>query len=361
MIRYERMNTILGTMKSFSKEAYNKTEILTELLQLQKELVELVFDEEHAANGNLKIWDVEKYLEQMSKANESVAAEELIRFEVGCKDVCNRIRAEISGKWGENKTFQRLESMRCSGKVIRNIELTGENIRTELDGVAITSKAIFIVEVKNTKKDIFIDEDGNYYRTGEYMRLDSNIGEKMTNKIKLLRNALESAGLPEIKIEGLVVFTNNRIEVKNHCKSLQTCFLGQLPYIIEEYKGRDIYTEENIETISLAVEEARCKECYTYDFDVNQFKIDFANILTLLEEASIKQNEEEENIEEKKSEKIEKDQDVTEKVEINIPNFLRKEAQNQISHKTEILIATIGVLAVLTGVGTSMILKTIKK
>ena len=286
MTKTERINEIVTSMKSFSKEAYHKTEILPELLQLQRELIELVFDEEHAANGNLKIWDVEKHLEQLSEANGFAAAEELAKFEAGCKEICNSIKAEISGNWGEDKAFQGLETMRCPRRVIRNIELTADDVRTELDGVVITSKAIYIVEVKNTKKNIFIDEEGNYYRTGDYMRLDSNIGEKMYNKISLLRRVLESAGLPEIKIESLVVFTNNRMEVNNKYAGLRTCFLGQLPYIVEEYKGRDIYSEADIESLSKAIEEVRCKEIYPYDFDVNQFKMDFAKVMTALEEAA---------------------------------------------------------------------------
>lgn len=361
----ERVNEILGTMKSFSKEAYNKKEILPELMQLQKELVALVFDEEHAANGNLKIWDVEKHLEQMSESNNFAAAKELMRFERGCKDICNRIRAEISGNWGEDKTFQRLESMRCQGKIIRNIELTGENIRTELDGIVVTSKGIFIVEVKNTKKDIFIDDEGNYYRTGEYMNRDSNIGEKMSNKKTLLRKTLESAGVEEIKMQGLVVFTNNRMEVKNHYKELQICFLGQLPYIIEEYKGADIYSDKDIESICLAVEDARCKECYQYDFDINQFKGDFANVLALLEEVSTEQIKEEDTIVEKGEEKSQSEKEV-----INIPNFLTKETENNKESKHEDIaaaigsmasIAGIGAIALVVGIGTSMLLKTNRK
>lgn len=286
MTRIERKNEIVAAMKSFSKETYHKTEVLPELLLLQKELVELVFDEEHAAKGNLKIWDVEKHLEQLSESNKKVAAEEIAHFEEGCKEICNRIKAEISGNWGEEKTFQRLENMKCSGKVIRNIELKAENVRTELDGIVVTPKAIFVVEVKNTKKDIFIDEEGNYYRTGDYMRLDSNIGEKMFNKVSLLKRTLDMLDLPEIKVESVLVFTNNRIEVNNKYKEIQTCFLGQLPYIIEEYKGGSLYSEEDVKRICQAIKEARSKESYKYNFDVAQFKIEFANILSLLEEAS---------------------------------------------------------------------------
>ncbi|MBQ6416842.1 MAG: hypothetical protein IJJ65_11405, partial [Butyrivibrio sp.] len=45
-----------------------------------------------------------------------------------------------------------------------------------------TPGAVTIIEVKNTAKNIFLDENGDYFRTGEYLRWDCNIAEKMTLK-----------------------------------------------------------------------------------------------------------------------------------------------------------------------------------
>lgn len=53
MSREKRVNEILATMKAFEKEAYLKKDILGELLELQKELVNATFEEEHAENANL--------------------------------------------------------------------------------------------------------------------------------------------------------------------------------------------------------------------------------------------------------------------------------------------------------------------
>lgn len=354
MRREDRMNEITTSMKSFSKTAYHKSEVLPELLQLQKELIEVVFDKEHAANGNLKIWDIERHFEHMSTSNGCAGADELRIFKNGCKEICNRIKAEISGNWGEDKTFQRLESMRCSGKVIRNIELTSDDIRTELDGVVITSKAIFLVEVKNTRKNIFIDEVGNYYRTGEYMNLDSNIGEKMRNKVTLLRDALVDLGLSEMNIESLIVFTNNRMEVSNHFNEIKTCFLGQLPYIIEENKGRDIYSEDDIVALIQKLEIARCKEYYKYDLDIDQFKKDFALVVSILEEASSNNEKEKEYQEESKRE--EKDSHE----EVHIPDFLKKEEKKHIALQRDKVLASVGGLAVMVGIAIVALSKSMK-
>ena len=278
-----RINEIIKSMKSFSKEAYHRTEILPELFQLQKELVKVVFDNEHAKNSDLRIWDVERYLDQTSVSKGNVGYEELIKFKNDSKEICNRIKTEVSGQWGENKTFQRLENMKCSGNVIRNVELTSDGCRTEIDGVVVTARGIFLIEVKNTKKNILIDEVGNYYRTGNYMNMDSNIGYKMRNKVSLLKDALANKGIVNTRIESLVVFTNNRIEVNNHFDEIKTCFLGQLPYIIEDFKGNRIYTDEEISLITNIIEEVKCKEVYKFDLDIDEFKKNFAILVSKIE------------------------------------------------------------------------------
>ena len=59
--------------------------------------------------------------------------------------------------------FRKLEYLNSPNIVLRNIELSDGALRSELDAIVITPKCLTIVEVKNTGKDIFIDENGNYF------------------------------------------------------------------------------------------------------------------------------------------------------------------------------------------------------
>ena len=282
-----RAQEIANSMTTFSKDTYHSSEVLPELFALQQEIVSLTFNEEHADQGALKIWDVERHLEQMNEELGGVATEQLQRFESGCKDLCNMIKAEISGSRGESKAFRSLERLTCLNRVLHNVELTGDEERTELDAVVITRKGLFIVEVKNTARDIFISENGNYYRTGEYLKWDSNIGGKMDVKTRLLRSALENTAVAEIPITGIVVFTDSRIQVRNCCEKLNTCFLSQLPYLIQDFKGQDFLSEEQILNVEQCIESARCMETYPIKMNVPQFKEDFAILMATLEYASV--------------------------------------------------------------------------
>lgn len=152
--------------------------------------------------------------------------------------------------------------------------------------------------MKNTAKDIFIDEAGNYFRTGEFLRLDCNIGKKMQIKEELLRRALTSSGYGDVEINSVVVFTNNRIEVQNKFEGLRTCFSSQLLYKVEGNRARDIFSDEDMDAIKVCIDEAENKEVYPFEFDVEQYKTDYATLMAKLEEASVKSIEVEEVVEE---------------------------------------------------------------
>ena len=290
-MKTQRIEELMNAMKSFGKEAYYKRELLDEMLKLQGEIVALTFNEDHASTADLKLWDVEKHLEQMNQDCGNVVDEELGRFEEGCKFLCNLIKAEISGNRGEYKAFRTLNFLQTNHITIKNVELKDGDLRTEFDAVVITPSGITIVEVKNTAKDIFIDEGGNYYRTGEFLKWDCNIAQKMNIKEELLRKALTEEGIENVDIQKVVVFTDNRIEVHNKYAKIRTCFLSQLTYIVDGFKSQTILSQEDMEKIEGFIRQAEHKEAYPFGFDVKQYKQDFATVMAVLEDASAKVEE----------------------------------------------------------------------
>jgi len=138
-----------------------------------------------------------------------------------------------------------------------------------------------------------IDEEGNYYRTGEFLKWDCNIAEKMAIKEELLRKVLEAAGYGHIRIRSVVVFTNNRIEVQNKFAQIRTCFVNHLAYIIDGFRLDETITVNDMDCIHDAIENAMCQEAYSFEFDARQYQADFANLLATLEFAKAKAEAEE--------------------------------------------------------------------
>jgi hypothetical protein len=291
----ERISEIETSMRSMTKKAYYKKEVLQELLNMQQEMVNLTFDERHAENMSLRLADVVWHLKKKNQEYGNVTDETLQKFENGCKEVSTMIGREIAGTTGEKLAFRSLETLKTDHILLQNVELKkGEN-RAELDAVVITSKAIFLIEVKNSSHDMIIDAQGNYYRAHGYMAFDYNIGEKVNNKEYLLRSAIDTSTFTDrekqIKIVDIVVFANSKVNVVNRYKYVQSCFLSQLPHIIDEHCGDDIYSSEAKNGIAECIREAECNDTYPIDFDFVQLRRDFATVMAILENASVSKEE----------------------------------------------------------------------
>lgn len=278
---------IISSMTSFSKERYYKNELLPEMFKLQGEVVKLAFGEDHPVMDDMRLWDVEKQLSKVNEQKGHIADEELERFKEDSHLLCNLIKAEVSGRNGENKVFSWLYWLERYHKVLRNVELSDGDLRTEIDALVINSGGISIVEAKNTSKDVFIDENGECFRTGVFLRRDCNLAEKMNIKESLVRKALNAAGIDNVDIKKIVVFTHRDIEVHNKYGAIETCFLTQLPSIIDNFgkKILDDTVSRDTEDIYQAVKNASVKEAYPFNYDVDKFKRDFAAVLTKLESA----------------------------------------------------------------------------
>ena len=142
MTKTERTKEIMEKMKSFAKDKYQKTELLNELFALQQEIVEITFNGTRVSTAGLKIWDVERHFEQMNRDCGNVADEALLTFKNGSKTLCNLIKAEVSGARGEAKAFRALQYIQNSNIVLRNVEMSDGDQRTELDAIVIMPESI---------------------------------------------------------------------------------------------------------------------------------------------------------------------------------------------------------------------------
>ena len=279
--KFKGENKMKTEIKALTKEIYHKSEVLPELLNYEQEIAVMAMGEEHK---DAKLVEVLGYFERENDELNGALTESLDRFRKDCLMINNLIKAEISGKKGEEKAFNSLERLRYENRVIKNLELSNEELSTEIDAVVITKKGAFIVEVKNTRRDIFIDENGDYFRNGEFLVHDSNIAYKMQVKETLLREALDKLGYSGIKIFSIVVFTNRNVQVQNKYNGFKTCFLSQLHYIIDDWKTPVYLINRDLDTIGNALTETALAVSYPMNFDTDAVK---ENFYTLLEEMQI--------------------------------------------------------------------------
>lgn len=95
MTNEKRVNEIVSQITAFSKDTYNKSEFLPELLKLQKELIDLTFN---AENGDLRLWDVERHLRKMNDERGHVADNEPEIIQEETKEPENNIETKPDNK-----------------------------------------------------------------------------------------------------------------------------------------------------------------------------------------------------------------------------------------------------------------------
>ncbi|MBP3810235.1 MAG: NERD domain-containing protein [Clostridiales bacterium] len=280
-MKQTRVNEIMNRMTAFENDKYTRDEMLNEFFKLQKEMATIAFGE--TLSEEKRFYDISDHYSDKNRRNNRVSAQKMETFRKECGAATNYIKAEISGRKGESKAFYKLNYLLSTHSLRKNVEISNGNRKTEIDILVVTEKAAFIIEVKNTKRDIFIDEHGQYYRTGEFLKWDSDIGSKLAMREEFVKIAAEKAGIKNLKVEKVVVFTDNRVRVQNKCKSIRTCFLSQLTSVIDTYRGEKALTLENIETLLRAVDEMTTNSSYVPEIDINKFKADFAEIVATMD------------------------------------------------------------------------------
>lgn len=293
----KRTEEIERSITAFTRDSYHKSELLPEMLKLQSEVVNLTFNEQHADNASLRLYDVTKHFAQINKNCGNICDKELAAFEKSSKGICNLIKAEISGQKGEAYAFKSLKDLTCKNLVLKNIELENEGNRSELDAIVITEKGIFLVEVKNTHKNVLIDKSGKYYRNGNRLRFDCYLKEKMNIKETLLSDVLGNAGFNNVPIFSIVAFTCGSIEVQNYCKDLTATFASNLIYHIEFCDVQKRFNEGDMAAIYDAIKKAKCFEYYPVSEEIKEFKRNYTELIVKLESI----NSAREIIEEKES------------------------------------------------------------
>lgn len=290
MYREKRVNDIISRLTGMSENEYKNSESLMEAKKLEEQMARMIYSEEHIREMHVTILDVLEYIKRKNEECRNIIDSYCERLNEQCYSLHNFISKKTVGNIGEEKVRNQLEILDDEYVILNNVELHDEIFDGEIDVIVISAKAIFLVEVKNPSNDIIIDTKGNYFKAKGCMTFN-NIAEKMNNKESLLKRILKHNFNDEKKInlEKIVVFANSSIHVDCRYQYFKKCFSAQLPHIIEEYEGEDIYSAEDIIEITELILESHEEWKYHVDIEVASLKHDFAMALALLEEESGKE------------------------------------------------------------------------
>ena len=269
-----KRESLLSSLKGLSKDVYSREELLPEMNQLEKEMAQIVFEDGLDIPAEyVHMSYIMKHLHEMNNVAGNVADQELKRLSRLASIFSNHVRAQQSGITGEDRVEQYLDYMKSNHVVLRNLQLSDGVHNTEIDFLVLKQGVATIVEVKNSKRDIYIDAAGDMYKIGRYENFDSHLGAKMDFRAEVIKQLLKDAGFENMKIEKVVVFTNNRIQVQKDYRGFRVCFLSRLPHLIDDFYGTGVIQfTKHLQQIADFIQSKDLNEYYPFDMDVQEFK-----------------------------------------------------------------------------------------
>ena len=166
MVTKEKNSNKLSYLESIelTSKRYNNTwDYLHDLISYESLLLEI---------GNKELNLNCETLSAFKKAVNKIAYElkistkeqfpDLSKFNDILKDLHHEIQSLKRGQRGEECTTTVLKRLHVPHTVIHNCNLKFLSLQAEYDKIVVTTKGIFVIEVKNNKQDMIITEDGFY-------------------------------------------------------------------------------------------------------------------------------------------------------------------------------------------------------
>lgn len=268
-------------------KTYTNEEILERLKSLERLLLERVFETSYSES--LRTYDLIDHLRSKGhdlglEGEDTYAA--LIR---DLKKLSSTIGGLINGRRGELLAAKSLRCLHGDSILLSNIALPNGASFEEYDQVLIAHSGIYVIEVKNYRNDVVID-DGGILHCG--IR-SYNVGERMREKMHALWDAVQFSSdgcITEENVHGMLLFVNNDASVTDHFHRVPVMRCGQIVYSIEDANRCDekLSWEDMVRIKSVLLARRTAAE-FPMPLDENRVKGEFEDFLDLVEAEAAKE------------------------------------------------------------------------
>ena len=264
-------------------KTYTNAEILDRLKSLEGLLLERVFETSYSES--LRTYDLIDHLRSKAhdlglEGEDTYAA--LIR---DLEKLSSTIGGLINGKRGE---LLAAKSLRGDSLLLSNIALPNGGSFEEYDQILIARSGVYVIEVKNYRNDVVID-DGGILRCGPR---SYNVGERMREKMHALWDAIQFSSdgcMSEEDVHGMLLFVNNEASVTDFFHRVPVMRCGQLVYSIEDANRCDekLSWEDMVRIKSVLLARKTAAE-FPMPLDENRVKSELEDFLDLVEAKTAK-------------------------------------------------------------------------
>lgn len=272
-------------------------EYVEELIQFQEMVTRTVMGDEY--EEGMRIDEAIYRLESKARAKGINYDHQFRKGIAALKTVSKEISISLAGKKGENLVAKTLEYVtRPNTTMFRNVYVSDGVDETELDNVVLTDNGIIILEIKNTKDDVTITEQGRLVHSGDECYDKKPLCEKMEKKRRLLKArisaALEEKGIDiPLSVESLIVFSSPkgvRVNVDDRFHREKWCFRTGLVNKIDYYVGFASYSAEQLAVLGEVLGEIETQvKRFALTVDFNTVRTDIAEALAMFDEEAVEE------------------------------------------------------------------------
>jgi hypothetical protein len=155
-----------------------------------------------------------------------------------------------SGGWAGEKQVVKLLTRKLNNDFFLINDLYLKNSCGDIDQVVLGPNGIFVLETKNWSGNIICNGD-QWQRPGKRNH-QVNPSKQVRRNISKIQGIIDrnpDLHLLDIKVEGIVVFTNHHASLRLNNPSVSVLKLSQLPYYISSFKRSNSLSGQQLETI----------------------------------------------------------------------------------------------------------------
>lgn len=267
-------------------KTYTNEEILERLKSLERLLLERVFETSYSES--LRTYDLIDHLRSKAHDLGLEGEDTYVALIRDLEKLSSTIGGLINGKRGEFLAAKSLKCLRGDSLLLSNIALPNGDSFEEYDQVLIARSGVYVIEVKNYRNDVVID-DGGILRCG--LR-SYNVGERMREKMHALWDAIQFSSdscMSEEDVHGMLLFVNNEASVTDLFHRVPVMRCGQIVYSIEDANRCDEkLTWEDMVRIKFVLFARKMAAEFPMPFDENRVKSELEDFLDLVEAKTAK-------------------------------------------------------------------------
>lgn len=260
---------------------YTNEEILERLKSLEGLLLERVFETSYSEN--LRIYDLIDHLRSKAHDLGLEGEDTYVALIRDLEKLSSTIGGMINGRRGEFLAAKSLGCLRGDSMLLSNIALPNGGSFEEYDQVLIARSGVCVIEVKNYRNDVVID-DGGILRCGPR---SYNVGERMREKMHALWDAVRFSSdgyMTEEDVHGMLLFVNNDASVTDLSHRVPVMRCGQIVYSIEDANQCDEKLSwEDMARIKSVLLARRTAAEFPMPLDENRVKGELEDFLYLVE------------------------------------------------------------------------------